>query len=1282
LSAKRFLRKFFKVFGICLGSLLILATAFHFWFVHHAEQILEDLVYTKSNGKIRLEVRNFKFNWMSRKMELEDAVFYTTDTTANSSYRFSVKKMKVKVKSIFPMVFKKQVLINTLSLEEPDIVVTRIRSSAKDTTSTKPKEDISIPREMGRIYHSIQDALQVLQVKKFEMENAKFALINNVRPDDMPVKITHFDFHIDNLSVGQGELTGKEKLFFSDNIVLKSKDQDILFPDGRHRLSYGKFRINIEKKIVEFDSCTIAAVKTDSSSTGFSIFFDKLQMTNIDFDTLYRAEVIKADSVYCINPQFKLQVDMSKRTGKTKPPKLDQVIRQLTGDLMLNFVVVSNASFDINTLRDGKPSSFTSNGNNFEMQGLRVDNNAKRPLKVEKFAMAIRNYENFLRDSLYALQFDSILVNNDKIYLNNFSFQQRLRGKTVNSFKVPKFQLSGLSWDDLLLENRLRARQAVLFHPTINYTEAAKKTSAKKNRSVYDILANMNEVIMLDDLSIINGDININLAGDISMKLQNATLAVESRSLLGSDQLSEIRRSVNHLDFRKGIFKIRDLTVMLDGISYSGVDSRLHAADVKVFNQSKTINAVAGNVIMDDVFVNEKTGDVSIEGISWEKADIRLDNVIPSGSGKKAFISLTDITGKNTQLNAAFGQRNLSIYFDKIGLIALLMKPGEKPIVSGLDITGKNLAYSDSTSKLTIARLLCRDQQKAAFENMVYQQQSPGDTIDAQLPFLNFVPDIQALIGGSILVGDMKISKPVISIRTTAKESGTKAWRLPTGAINKLVLEQPQIHYIRYGGQGLSKLIWNGQDDPTNSLVLLDLSTADSSIAAKQLYLSLRDFTLVNAKGRSFDAGKGEISALINDLRFQKQDEIATTWQGKVAMLDGKNFVLDSVGKKAGRLEIRSLQLKDLAINSASMINTSKLIQENTSFRVQHVTGSYVDAVKHLYWYNGGYDKGQKMLSVDSFHFKPALDREAYAKSKAYQTDHIQIKTGNISIGPFDIDKYLRDSVVSIGVMKVDNVLFEDYRDNSLPFKSGIIKMLTVNKIKSIPFKISADSVLFTNSKVTYTEVNAKTKREGNITVDRMFLRAFPVRNYGLNDTDSLRLQANGYLLDSAWVRIRLRESYTDSLSGFLLTLRMKPTDMRVLNPALEPLAGLRFRTGFLDTMNMRVHGNDYMAYGDMQMLYHDLRVQIILTEDPKKKRLLTNLLNFLANTFVVKNKNTNRTGKVFFVRDRERSSINYLVKMVLSGVNSNIGVRKTRKLVRQYKKELRQRNLPPFDYD
>ena len=74
--------------------------------------------------------------------------------------------------------------------------------------------------------------------------------------------------------------------------------------------------------------------------------------------------------------------------------------------------------------------------------------------------------------------------------------------------------------------------------------------------------------------------------------------------------------------------------------------------------------------------------------------------------------------------------------------------------------------------------------------------------------------------------------------------------------------------------------------------------------------------------------------------------------------------------------------------------------------------------------------------------------------------------------------------------------------------------------------------------------------------------------------------------------------------------------------------------------------------------------------------------LTFFANTFIIKNQNKKNTSSVFFLRNRERSPVNYLIKILMSGVNSSIGAKSNRKVIRQYKKELRQRNLPPLDYD
>ena len=192
-----------------------------------------------------------------------------------------------------------------------------------------------------------------------------------------------------------------------------------------------------------------------------------------------------------------------------------------------------------------------------------------------------------------------------------------------------------------------------------------------------------------------------------------------------------------------------------------------------------------------------------------------------------------------------------------------------------------------------------------------------------------------------------------------------------------------------------------------------------------------------------------------------------------------------------------------------------------------------------------------------------------------------------------------------------------------------------------------------------------------------MTVRLINFKNYNIKPNDSLALQANGYLMDTAWIRLRVRESYTDTLGGFLMTLRIKPADLRVLNPALIPLSSIKIESGFLDTLSMRAVGREYLSLGEMKMNYHDLKLRMFKNGDTTKKSLLTVLINL-----VVKNKNTSRTGTVFFIRKRDRSAINYLIKIALSGMTSSIGVKSNKSMLRKYKKELERRSLPPIDFE
>ncbi|HEU4858673.1 MAG TPA: hypothetical protein VFT15_02510 [Chitinophagaceae bacterium] len=74
--------------------------------------------------------------------------------------------------------------------------------------------------------------------------------------------------------------------------------------------------------------------------------------------------------------------------------------------------------------------------------------------------------------------------------------------------------------------------------------------------------------------------------------------------------------------------------------------------------------------------------------------------------------------------------------------------------------------------------------------------------------------------------------------------------------------------------------------------------------------------------------------------------------------------------------------------------------------------------------------------------------------------------------------------------------------------------------------------------------------------------------------------------------------------------------------------------------------------------------------------------MTFIANSFIVKNENKKRVGVVYFPRSRDRSFINYYIKIVMSGVASSVGAKKNKRLMRRYNKQLNTRQLPAIDLD
>ena len=1265
-------KKILKTLGIILGIIIILITALHIYVVNNAENLIEDLVNSESKGKLRLKVKNIKFNYFSKKVELNDVTFFSNDSLdLVTSYRFQVDKIKLKVKALIPIFTRKELRIDSLALVAPKIVVTRLKP-----LDTSGQKDVSIPQEMGKVYNSIMDALQLLEVKRFQFDEGQFTLINKVLPDQRPLVITGMHFHIENFKVDSD--TNAEDFPESDTkLVFWTKNQDITFPDGNHRLAFSRFRIKIKKRIIEIDSCTLIGKRADSSGSGFSLYLDTLKLTNVDFKSLYEKDLIKADSVYCLNPNFKIQLALkNKSSAPKKIPSLDTLINQLTGDMQLNYVGVKNATINITTNRNDKSTSFTSEKNNFEMTGLTIDHSQSQPISLESFDMAIRNYENFVKDSSYFLRFDSIRLREKRILLSNFSINTE-QYKDKRNIQVRQFILSELSWADLLFDQKVIARQALLIRPVIDYYPSAAAKSKSKN-PIVNSLAGINNFMSLEKLVIENGQIKIKTRHTIDLLLEDANLILNSNNVADTLSIENLQGSVELLNFKKGVMKTKDLVVNMDNASFDRASKQFSFDKVNIYDHQQTFNVNARNVKLDSLVYIESLKTLNGEGISWEKAHIEINRL---QAGKKAndplMLLFKKIQGNNTQLYFNNAKSSLSVFLNALSIESIDKK--EKLKINSLKTNGKDLYWFGQHTSLTADKFSLADNSVSSLSNFQFKQVKDIDSVDIKASDIVFTPDVNSVINRSSQIRNAKIINPVINLRFTEKKDSSREAPLPEIFVDRLEMEHPIFSMENTTSKGIQKVYWDGSKS-TVSLKDFASKGIDNKISIGSFTTTLSNFSITNANNKTTTSKEGSLKIQLSNMVVNSGKTLF--WSAKVDQVEARNFTADSLGKKAANVIVYEGVLKNLQLGSEINGDLKAIIKKNPAFTITDISGQIIDEKNNWTWYDLSFSKAAKSFSVDSFSFHPVLDRGQFVAASKWQTDYITLKTGKIAVSKFDLDQYLEDSVFRTGNITIDDPYFTSYRDKTPPFHAGIIKPLATKLITKIPFKVSVDTILFSNGTAVYTELNDKTKETAVIPVTRMNGDIFPVKNFGITPTDSFRLRLNGYLLDTAWIRLRTRESYLDTLSGFLITIRMQPQSMLYLNQILPALSSTKLQSGYLDTLTMRAVGQEYISLGEMKMYYHDLKVQFLKNGKEEKKKFLQGLMTFIANSFIIKKENKKRVGVVYFPRLRDRSFINYYIKIAMSGVASSVGAKKNKRLMKKYNKQLKTRQLPPIDFD
>ena len=1282
MAVKSVFRRFFRILLIVIGVHAIVIVGLHIWFVNNARGVLTQIVSEKSNGKLNLRLSRLSFDFISNKLQIREADLESTDTvTQAATYHVKFRKLTLRINSFWPLILQKRLLLDSIKLHDPVIDVMLWR---QDTTSRREKDDLSVPQEMGKLYNSMLDALDGFGIRRIVINNASLSLVNKMKPESKPVNITQVYLDV----IRTPNHVKKRDDFVKDehSVDLRTAHQNIALPGGRHQLSFKTFTLQLFRKYIELDSCTITAIPTERSKSSYQIFFSKLLLIGVDFTAMYRDNLIRADSVYCENPLFDINLIAANDSGKKKErPDPEKIIRELTGDLDLAFVGVKDAGIKININGSKTRSLFNSNKDNFEMRGLRVNSDSSQPVQVQQFDMLVRDYRLYNEDSSTVYSFDSVTFKNNKIVLNNFSVtteSSRYAQRSLRDYKIPYFELTGLDWYELVFDETLRAREAVLYNPVINYTRnAAAVRRRKKTTNFFTSLQSIDNLVTLDKINIIHGQINMKMGPATSFNFKDVNLSLYSDKLLKSTNKEGLRKAVDQFSFSKGLLKLKDITAELHNIQYTG-KNLIHAEKVSVRSASNKITASADDVYIDNMLMDDEAEKIVVDGLRWKNASLKL---VSQGGGSKKNnraldLQLKNVSGNNTEFSFSNDKTQVTTFVNSL-IIDSVSKTSDKPVwLGGYRVTGKDISINSGPMQIRSGAYLLSSQLPGLIIDLAIQKFVERDSLSIQSSRVDFSADLNEVLSGDIHVSNLEAKTLKVNVQKWGKKEAVadQAKPKPTIRVNRFMAREPDIFISSYRNDSVSIITVPGGQ---NSMVTASgVQLNNEGFQASEIKVNAKTANYINKRGEAVGVEQGSVDVEISDLKLAQKDG-KPFWSGLINNFSLKNPKSIQLGNTKNKLLLNQLALGNLHLSSDYLTDFNKLIKFNVSAWLRSATGQYIDSTTTLNWYNAGYDNAKKTLSLDSFSYYPTQERDSVILNTPHQVDYLSFHSGRIEFTDFNLEKYKSDTSLIASAINISNPQINIYRDKKPPFLSGIIKPLPVGLIRRITLPVSVARVNIIDGKLSYIEKNAKSRAEATIFLNHMNGGLSNLKNRDYVENDSLGLALTAYFMDSAYIDLKVKESYNDTLSGFLMSLQMKPTTLSFLNPVLAPLSNVIITSGTVDSLQLRAIGREHLALGEMRMFYRDLKIKLVKPGAPDETTFTTKLATFIANTFIIKKNNKGRIGLVYFERLRDRSFFNYIVKMTLSGMATSVGFKKNKKYRRQYERELQDRNLPPINF-
>ena len=647
-SLKEFLRKRRKLL-ITLTAIFVVLVGLNFVLSKYVDdvvgELVRDFVYEKSEGFYYVEFKEIGYVLNHGRFLMTDFEFnihpdyqknldYTT-LSKNYLYQASIPRLHIDIIDFWSIFIRRKLKVIGVEVNNPAVKITNLN---------KNKSPKKISFEAGNLYKALSVHLNELKINDFAIENGSFDFETINAPDYDDYHINGLTFRLENFQVNENSAERDDKIFYTDDIFLEVRDQELLLRDSIHKFGFEKFYLSTQDNELGFSNLRLTrrdhplAEKKDHDH--YEIHLPELRFAGIDFISAYNDNFLYIDSINIRKPDINLVKRTNKKTNQRQRNNFLDIAMMYHDYLEIDHFNLLDAqlSYRDETKRDSKKYSIDQI--TATLTNVKIDT-GKHSSKNYGFdfndiELVVMDYEVTLPDSVNTARFEELTIQSDPltITLKDLSIQPETKRnlqpeKSKITAEVPFLVIKGFDILKAINDDTIDIQEFYIEDPRIGVqlTEQEKKSSQvigphpSGASGLLEGISSFSDLIALHKFLIKNGQLEIKGSSDKGIEnvdLRDINLNLENLEL----------DSITLLDYQFLRNMELDLSTVSSSISLNQSNIKFESIDFSSKDKLLNINEL--------YFLSDTTGtkaelDLNIPQVKVAGLDIKeilLDTII------------------------------------------------------------------------------------------------------------------------------------------------------------------------------------------------------------------------------------------------------------------------------------------------------------------------------------------------------------------------------------------------------------------------------------------------------------------------------------------------------------------------------------------------------------------------------------------------------------------------------------------------------------------------------